>query len=153
MRVLLLGDYPAAMFLLSSEPGYIINMTPVCRGNTPKSIESFLDLCSFKDYSTSSVTIYNDTPWSHLLVPTDEEGESTRRIKNKIYKLGGWEPDLIIYVYTPGEKDKHPLLEHNKDIPVFSTNARDSRLLHNLTSIINENQKKLPPISICPKVQ
>lgn len=140
MKVLLLGDYSTAMFVLSNTPGYIINMIPKCLDNTVKSIEVYLDLCKTREYN-DAILIYNDTPWSHLIV--SNENEETKRVKSKIYNLSGWKPDIIIYVYLPGVDmniNQSCLQYHN--IPIFSTSAKETNLLCNLISIIIEYQKK-----------
>lgn len=140
MKVLLLGDYLSAMFILASEPGYIINMIPIASDNDINAIERYINLCGLGTSSTA-VTFYNDTPWSHLKMMRDSESDRITNMKRKLYDLAGWKPDLIIYVYSPEENT--PVMDMDMDgIPVFSTNVKDHQLHRNLISIIDEYQKK-----------
>jgi len=117
----------------------------MCRDNSPKSIENYIDLCSLTNYD-NAVMVYNETPWSYLKLSDVVDNADAHRIQTKIYKLAGWKPDVIIYIYIPGEARSHPLLGLSDEIPIFSTNAKEPHMLRNLTSIINEHQKKSPQI-------
>lgn len=137
MRVLLIGDYPTAMFNLSDEPGIIINMIPQAI-DPCQSIKIYLDLCLSDPYH-KSISIYNDTPWTHLLLNLNDS-PIVKQIKEKLYLTIGWKPDLVIYVYS--NKVKNIDIEHlvqQLDIPMCSTNGEDNHLQKNLLDIINQN--------------
>lgn len=143
MKVLIIGNYPAAMLVLSSVEHCIINMTHLSVDNDVADIEDYIDLCTMHSTVMSrAINIYNDSPWSHLL--NRDPNDRMTRIKHKIYRAIGWKPDLIIYVY-----DMHPQSEvFNRiyqsgaeiDIPVFSTNCSDNRFVNNLQAIIYEHR-------------
>jgi len=140
MRVLLIGDYPTAMFVLSSEPNYMINMVPVNSSNVLKTIETYVNLCS-STVTDNTIKIYNETPWSQLF-------GNNIPVLGKIYKLCGWKPDLIIYIYIknnePNKLDKKTsMIIEQGDIPLVSTNGLDKYLLRNILLIIDEYKKLL----------
>lgn len=135
MRILILGDFSTAMFLLSTEPCYIINLVPPESSayTDCKKISEFIDLCISKNFNR---TITNETPWS--FIRRYEKKNDLYKVYEKIYGLAGWKPDIIICVYPSDYsiKKSDKILLEQAEIPVFSLNTSDPNLRRNLITLI-----------------
>lgn len=140
MKILLTGNYPAGMFVLSSIDGIIINMFNPPQDTEFKEIDRYLDMCLCKELKLCNIVtanVCNDSPWSDLL--TKQRSDKLLEVKDKLYKHLGWKPDVIIYIYDDAPKQKYVTSQiMNGNMPVYSTNSKDKRFAQNLTSIVNE---------------
>lgn len=106
---------------------------PHTRNDPIDQIDNYINLCLTKEYSPSSVIIYNDTPWSHIFNSNTES--QLDKIKLKIYNELGWKPNLIINIKVNNNSQSYKSLLEQTVIPVINVDG-DHKLLDNLISIL-----------------
>ncbi len=143
MKILLTGDAPLAMVILSTvdrchEFPVVVNFNPLRNYINPfDEIEEYLNMCSSYNDVQGAIQVYNDTPWSNLLLNIYES--KVYSIKEKIYNMCGWKPDAIIHIYNsfkPCKEDMY-IFDKLKDVCVYSLDSSDVRFDTNLSDVLN----------------
>jgi hypothetical protein len=141
MKILLTGDTAMAIVILTTidwcnKLPVVVN--PVGRGtyiNALDEIDGYLDMCSRYNDVSGAIQIYNDSPWSNLLL---DRTSAARHIKEKIYNMCGWKPDAIIHIYNSvTRRNDTEIFDTLTNIQIYSLDSADDRFEKNLGDILD----------------
>jgi hypothetical protein len=153
MIILLTENSPIGMLSLSSMERAIINFFPLGIYEDPLyETGDYLDLCVRK-LIPNAINVCNNTPWSDMIwsnpelvdestaAPRHDRQSDVYALKQKIFKVCGWKPNVIIDIYDkkPSAKWKakvEALIRHDSNITVISLNASDPKFSKNIVDAV-----------------
>jgi hypothetical protein len=142
MRVLMTGDYPAGMLMLSSA-NVAIHMIPSPILDDPiTELERYIKLCSTGCLEEGIVRVFNTSPWSEILFIDDTD--RLKGLKEWIFNKSGWKPDIIINVYNSQnsselkQQESTTRLAIDGHLTIFSVDLASHNPLANLLAVIRE---------------